>query len=342
MDYRKIILDSGIDIRAVSINCYTKGDPIKKYKLMLKQHVETGLSYICITKNKNYEKYTGSGIRWKRLLESIPSKISTLLVYTTDDREELAFAASLISLMFNIPNNPNFCNLVAECGYEGNQGNLAEWVKNATSDELKVINEKRRKSIKENIEQKKQNGIPTPIEVATSRLKEETGLSNFMQIADVVNRVRSSQKSTLIEKYGVEHNMQIPGIGVKVAKSRKETLLKMYGVEHIMQVPEICESANKKAIATIQKRYGVTNISQVPGWKEKVGSSISSTKLSVPKLKCEYCDFSSRTIHNHTPYCKHNPNRISKPTEECVHCGKIASKANITRFHNNNCKKKDL
>jgi hypothetical protein len=101
--------------------------------------------------------------------------------------------------------------------------------KNADHEVLQDVNRKRRLSIIENIEYKKKNGLLTPIEVSTMKLKEETGLSNFMQMPKNAKKVREKQKKTL------------------------------------------------------QERYGVSNISQIPGWREKIGSSISETKLSKPK-----------------------------------------------------------
>ncbi len=85
MDYRPL-LKSECVIDASAFPYYELGDQVFQYKLMLKQHYETGISYLCITKQKNYEKYTGSGKRWKLLLSKIPSRLITTLLYTTDNK----------------------------------------------------------------------------------------------------------------------------------------------------------------------------------------------------------------------------------------------------------------
>ncbi len=54
---------------------------------ILKRHYETGISYLCITKQDNYVKYTGFGKRWKKLLSKIPSRLITTLLYTTDGKD---------------------------------------------------------------------------------------------------------------------------------------------------------------------------------------------------------------------------------------------------------------
>ena len=135
MDYRNMILESGLN--RADFPHYAKGDQIFEYKLLLKQHYETGISYLCITKQKNYIKYTGSGKRWKRLLRKIESRILTTLLYTTDDTDDLAFAAARHSLMFDIPRNENFANVVPELGYENNQGNLPMWYTYASAEDIR-------------------------------------------------------------------------------------------------------------------------------------------------------------------------------------------------------------
>ena len=115
---------------------YIEGDPILKYKLMLKQHFETGISYLCITKQKRWKEYTGSGVRWKSLLDKIPSPILTHLLFTIDSSEELSLVAAYYSGLFDVVNNPDFANLVPEYGYEGNEFNFEMWKSSRTQEEL--------------------------------------------------------------------------------------------------------------------------------------------------------------------------------------------------------------
>jgi hypothetical protein len=88
-----------------------------KYKLMLKQHWETGISYLCITSLDDFRKYRGSGVRWTSLLKKNPGPIHTSLLFSTDNKEELAIVAEYYSNFHDVVNNPNFANLIPETGY---------------------------------------------------------------------------------------------------------------------------------------------------------------------------------------------------------------------------------
>lgn len=90
----------------------------KKYKLMLKQHVETGISYLCVTTKDDYVGYSGSGTRWKRLLKKHPSIIFTSLLFESDDEIEFNNKCSYYSELFDIVENPYFANLILETGFD--------------------------------------------------------------------------------------------------------------------------------------------------------------------------------------------------------------------------------
>lgn len=126
---------------------YVPGDPVLRYKLMIKSHYETGIHYLCITKRKNWQDYKGSGKRWRNLLKKHPSEILTDLLFTTDSKEELAFAATYLSVAYDIPNNPIFSNLVPELGYEGNQGNFELWWEYASEEERNNVIRQRHESL---------------------------------------------------------------------------------------------------------------------------------------------------------------------------------------------------
>lgn len=97
---------------------HRKSDPVKKYKLMLKCHWETGISYLCVTSKKKWETYKGSGLRWKKLLNKHKSKIDTTLIFTSDDKEEFNSACVFYSDFFDIVSDKNFANLIIETGYK--------------------------------------------------------------------------------------------------------------------------------------------------------------------------------------------------------------------------------
>ena len=138
MDYRPILKDQFGDIDNSSrFNhfYYDKCDPVLKYKLMIKTHFETGMNYLCITSKNNYLSYKGSGTKWRKLLKERESKIYTFLLYTTDSLTDLSIASSYFSILFDLPNNENFANSIAELGYTGQSENFKLWTKEKTSDQ---------------------------------------------------------------------------------------------------------------------------------------------------------------------------------------------------------------
>lgn len=322
---------------------YRNGDPIYQYKLMIKQHYETGISYLCITKNKDYISYKGSGSRWKKLLNKIPSEIITLLLYTTDDKDDLAIAATYQSILYNIPENKNFANLLPECGYEYNQGNLGEWIKTTSPEMLKDIRHRQSKTLKENHRHKKENGIPFGFDIPNQLLYENTGLTNYMHIPEIANKANQNRIKSMQEKYGVVNSIHIPGVVNKIKLASQKTLQEKYNVNHIMQIPEVCAKARQSAIDTMQHRYGVINISQRTGWKEDVGPKISEAHKNRPMVECKHCKSLFKNIILHEEYCKQNPLRKQQSMYECIYCKKaVRGYANLVRWHGDNCKFKDV
>ena len=108
---------------------YNTGDPVFLYKLMLKQHFETGISYLCVTKRTNWNDYTGSGIRWKYLLNKYPSSIISTLLYTSDDITIFNSICLIFSNFFEVDKNKDFANIIPEYGYNkehwGTDGQIA-------------------------------------------------------------------------------------------------------------------------------------------------------------------------------------------------------------------------
>lgn len=341
MDYRNELLSSGISHATAEFPYHKNSDQVFQYKLLLKTHYETGIHYLCITKLSNYKKYSGSGSRWKKLLAKIPSDIYTTLLYSTDDKEDLAVAAAYHSVLFDLPKNPLFANLVPELGYEENQGNLAEWVKNADPEILTEIRSRQAVSMKKTISEMKVRGEDFGFEIMSKKLYEETGLTSYMQIPEVAARCRASQIESLQEIYGVSHNMQIPGVAAKVHESAKKNHLAKYNVEYVMQRPEIMIPARAKAIETLMRERGVVNISQTPGWKERVGPKISKAKRNSPKQECRFCGLLTKALKIHERFCENNPNKEERIIYNCCVCN-LESKSigNITRWHNDNCKMK--
>jgi len=313
----------------------------KKYKLMIKTHWDTGINYLCITKRKDYRQYKGSGVRWKKLLESHPGPVCTWLIFSSDDIDEFNLVCQYHSDFYNIPFNEDFANLVPEYGYEGNQGNLPAWWQCASEEDKRVAKAKIKVTREKNCLEK--YGVHHTMHLALAKLKEKCaamGYDHVMRIPEVAAKCRAAGKKTLMERYGVEHNMHIPGLSKQVDESRRRTLKEMYGVEYILQLEGMAERVRIKREATLMEKYGVPNISMVPGVAEARSDKIKAALAKRVYEKCPHCDFESKNIKFHEPYCPHNPNRKERKTEKCEHCGIETSPSNIKRWHNDNCKLK--
>lgn len=122
------------------------------YRLMIKTHNKTGLKYLCITKQKDFEKYTGSGTKWKNHLKKHGVDISTEVIHETEDYEEFVQVCVYYSTMFDVVMNEEFANLIPESGYDGKEfgkTNFEVWREQASPDELYEFYRNRSKSIKE-------------------------------------------------------------------------------------------------------------------------------------------------------------------------------------------------
>lgn len=89
----------------------------KRYKLMVKVHWDTGINYLCITTKDNYLEYSGSGVRWKRLLKKHPSEIYTYLLYSSDKLDDFNNECIKMSSKLDVVNCEYFANLIPESGY---------------------------------------------------------------------------------------------------------------------------------------------------------------------------------------------------------------------------------
>ena len=320
---------------------YKRGDPIYQYKLMLKQHYDTGYNYLCITKREDWQKYTGSGVMWKNLIKNSDSEILTTLLFTTDSLEELAEISTAYSAFFDIPYNKTFLNAIPETGYEGNQGNLNAWWEYASEEDKAKA---RAKGVinRENTCLEKY-GVDNTMHIARAVLQEmlnEIGVTNIMQIPEVAAKCRQSNIQTLLERYGVDNCTKIPEVAAKIKEGRESTLLEKHGVRYPLQIPGKAEQARDSREATMLKTYGVRNISQVPEFSKKRGDAISEAKQNAPMVKCQFCDFEGKNVTLHEKHCQSNPNRIDRPLVECEHCHLKTTAGNYARWHGDNCKEK--
>lgn len=126
---------------------------MKKYKLMIKTHNETGLKYLCITKKENFEEYSGSGVKWLNHLKKHGFNFTTEVLYDSDDYEDFVEKCLYYSAYFDVALNEEFANQIPESGYESGVAGLTSfelWWKYATDEMKKEVIKKRSKKIKEN------------------------------------------------------------------------------------------------------------------------------------------------------------------------------------------------
>ena len=124
------------------------------FRLMIKTHNVTGLKYLCITKRDDWERYSGSGIYWKRHLKKYGYDFSTELLYESNDYNDFLEKCAYYSIYYNVVLDDSFANLKPENGYD----DLVLYWKFLTEEEKNNIYKKRAKTLKkywENIDDEK-------------------------------------------------------------------------------------------------------------------------------------------------------------------------------------------
>src|SRR5579863_8730157 len=89
------------------------------YNLYVKQHNQTGLKYLGSTTTYNPERYPGSGLYWKRHLDTYGNDVSTYIIATFDNQKDLHEAGLFYSNVWNIVESDEWANLKEEAGIEG-------------------------------------------------------------------------------------------------------------------------------------------------------------------------------------------------------------------------------
>jgi len=92
------------------------------YRLMIKTHNITGLKYLCITKKKKYEKYSGSGIMWVRHLKKHGYSFSTEVLYESTNYPDFEEKCIYYSEILDVAKNKEFANIIPESGYDSADG----------------------------------------------------------------------------------------------------------------------------------------------------------------------------------------------------------------------------
>lgn len=91
--------------------------------LLIKEHNITGLKYLCKKSARSFsecEKYTGSGVYWKRHLKEHGNDVNTTLLYSTNDENIFRKIAKDYSIKYNVTQSKEWANLCDEEGQGGN------------------------------------------------------------------------------------------------------------------------------------------------------------------------------------------------------------------------------
>lgn len=90
--------------------------------LLIKEHIDTGLKYLCKHDAANFsdcENYRGSGTYWKKHLKKHGNKVKTTCLFVTENEKEFREVAKKYSLEFNVIESKEWANL---CNEEGQGG----------------------------------------------------------------------------------------------------------------------------------------------------------------------------------------------------------------------------
>ena len=94
---------------------------------MIKTHNVTGLKYLCITKKDSWEKYTGSGVYWRRHLKVHGVNIRTELLYESADYDDFLKMCFFYSDLYDVAKSKEFANAIPEHGYETDRPGISNF-----------------------------------------------------------------------------------------------------------------------------------------------------------------------------------------------------------------------
>lgn len=117
------------------------------FRLMIKQHKDTRLKYLCITKRKDYKSYLGSGKYWLNHIKKHGLNIETTVLFESDDYDIFLEQCYHYSEKYDVANSNDWANLIPENGYTGNFETFWNTIDEKTKKEIIKL---RNKSIEEN------------------------------------------------------------------------------------------------------------------------------------------------------------------------------------------------
>lgn len=83
---------------------------------MIKTHKHTGLKYLCVTTRKEYHKYSGSGVEWKKHLKENGRAWNTELIFESDNINDFSRVCLEKSIFYDIVNSKDWANITLENG----------------------------------------------------------------------------------------------------------------------------------------------------------------------------------------------------------------------------------
>lgn len=104
------------------------------HKLMVKEHLDTNLKYLCYTQKSNHDEYLGSGKYWKKHLKKHGCNIKTTLLFESDNYEEFKKVALEYSNKFDVVNDRGWANEISEQGEGGNTVSNKMWITDGTNE----------------------------------------------------------------------------------------------------------------------------------------------------------------------------------------------------------------
>lgn len=114
------------------------------YKLMIKTHTVTGLKYLCITRQIDHGKYSGSGIHWKAHLKKHGRTYTTKVIYQSSDYDTFVNVCEYVSKELDVVKSSEYANSIHETGYKDCSSDLfVDWWDAATDEQKQSVYAKR-------------------------------------------------------------------------------------------------------------------------------------------------------------------------------------------------------
>lgn len=104
--------------------------------LYVKTHKVTGLKYLGKTERDPYT-YSGSGIRWKRVLNKYGNDVETEVLFQSENIEDIREKGLYYSKLWNIVESDEWANLIEENGSGGDTSKFHDY--KAISEKLKGV-----------------------------------------------------------------------------------------------------------------------------------------------------------------------------------------------------------